>query len=274
MSNQGKPDPNKGSRDQYQRHVDGSIRVSGQVEVHPPPDSVKEEKTDREHQRSHRDKNYIVSISTLIAVIIYALITFWQGCMTRESIDNNTKQFQIDQRPYLWTTNTKPEMSIQKDQRMWVNIHMVDFGKSPAIKIRVLGKIFIGSNAKDDADKWFGLLEDKFFDDPNMTETVAPPGIPSIFPQPSEKEKASKIEPGKPEPWPGGFGGGGYFTVMTDNVLKQPDVDYVLNTDESAFIVMRLRYFDGFGNRYWSDICLSRFASGAVPDCPRHNEIH
>jgi hypothetical protein len=278
MPDERNSNPDKSSKEQYKRHVDGSIRVSGQIEVHPPPDSTKEETPEQKKARSYRFGNFVISVLTLIGVVIYAALTYWLGHMTRESINNNSKQFQIDQRPYLWTTNTIPQITITEGQKMWANIELADFGKAPALKVRVGGVIFVGPNAKQDTDVWFNGLADKLFTDPDQSEIVVPPGIPSVFqnePKPIPVKPINAKRESRPEPAPsGGFVGGGYVTIMSIKALTQPDVDYILDHDESAIIAMRLQYFDAFGNRYWSNVCLSRFTTGAIPSCPHHNEIH
>lgn len=269
-----KPKQDSGEEKSTNRHV----YVEPGVQIDFVQDLKKKHDTERLEASTHEKKKFVAELVTIILIAIYAAITGWQGCLTRESIDNNSKQFQIDQRPYLWTTNTNPQISIVAGQRVWANIQMADYGKAPAIKLRVAGMIFFGPTAKNDADVWFNGLADKVFTDPDMSEFVVPPGIPSLFP-PTPKRDVSKDDVGKHEskpeaPFNAGFGGGGYFTVMSEKVLSQPDVDYILGTDQSAFIVARLQYFDAFGNRYWTNVCMSRFTSGAIPDCPRHNEIH
>src|SRR5208337_2786783 len=98
---------------------EGDVRVHGSVETYPPPsviqkhDSERKEdsathQAERKEDRGRESKKLLLEVLTLIAVVVYAGIAFWQGCLTRESIDNNGRQFQIDQRPYLWTTNTDP----------------------------------------------------------------------------------------------------------------------------------------------------------------------
>ena len=67
---------------------------------------------------------------------------------------------------------------------------------------------------------------------------------------------------------------GGYSTILSDNALKPEDVNYVLHTDEPVAMVLRMQYYDLAGNRYWSDLCLSRFILGSFPHCVRHNELH
>jgi hypothetical protein len=91
----GKPDrpkdhpsaQDKHGKEQYKRHVDGHIGIGGQLEVHPPADAIKEEKSEQEDQRSYREKNFIVSIITLFSVIIYAGLTYWQGHTTKKAAD-------------------------------------------------------------------------------------------------------------------------------------------------------------------------------------------
>jgi len=136
---------------------------------------------------------------------------------------------------------------------MWVTVTWVNYGKQPALRAKGAGKLFVGPTAMQQADKWFEWLGNGpiVFNTPDG-DNVLPPIIPS--------------DPKKPI--------GNTSTVETDNVLKPEDVKYILRHDESIAIVFRMQYFDSFGNRYWSDICLSRFPGGAFPHCSRHNEMH
>jgi hypothetical protein len=258
-SNKQHTEPNKDSGQENERKIRGDIHVHGEVEANLPPDFVKQRKAERNEDAAQASKNYIVQLATLGALIVYAGFTFWQGYLTRESIKNNTREFQIDQRPYVWTSNVDSKTSIKAGERMWANIHMINYGKSPALRTSGTALIFVGSNAKKDAEQWFAANPDQAFTDTEGTQTVVPPGI--LPPFPDNPEKAM-------------FGGGGYFTAMSQHVLSQTDVDYILQYEESAVIVARLQYFDGFGNHYWSDICLSRFTNGSTPHCTKHNEIH
>src|SRR5947209_6455946 len=95
--NQPHSEPDKSSKDQYKRHVDGDITIRGQIETHFPPEYVTQQNTEREEDKATHNKNFWVGVLTLIAVTVYAGFTLWQVLLTRESIDNNTKQFQIDQ---------------------------------------------------------------------------------------------------------------------------------------------------------------------------------
>lgn len=262
----------KSNKNNSNKDNDGSsVHIHGAITAHPPESFINQKTAERKEDAAkhiternediRRDtKKVRLELVTCLAVVIYAGIAAWQGCLMRQSIDNNTKQFHTDQRPYLWTGNIKPQLSIVANRRMWVNIHLIDYGKSPALKARVTGQIFIGPDAKQNADQWFAAIGDKPITDPDESGIVVPPGVPA----PMTKDMVEGS----------GFGGGGFFTVLSDRVLTQPDVDYILNTDESAVIVARFQYFDGFGNRYWSNICLSRFINGNIPYCVKHNEIH
>ena len=276
------PDKPGGKQKPKREH---DVHVRGTIYTNLSPDEEKRRSAERKQDATAHETERKIDLGreshkvwlerfTLLAVIIYAGITCWQGCLTRESITNNTKQFQIDQRPYVWDNNVRPGVSIEPNQKMWANIVMINFGKSPALKTRIVGKIFVGPNAMSDADSCFTQIGDnRFQENPADTGTVVPPGIPAPVQPLSEQELAKPIPSGKVRMENETFGGGGLFTIMTDDVLKQPDVDYVLGTEQSAVLVAHLEYFDGFGNVYMSNICLSRFKNGNMPHCTRHNEI-
>ena len=235
--------------------------VENGIEIDLVQDLKKKYQTATDDQTAHNKKQLFWTKIAAGLVFVYALLTGWQGCLTRQAIDNSTKQFQIDQRPYVWTTNMRFFLKIEAGQPMCANIPMANYGKSPALKTKTIGKIFIGPTAKVDADIWFDTRNEKSFDVPGISETVVLPGTPSLIP-PDTKEI------------PTGGLGGWFFTLTGDKVLTQADVDYILNTDESAVIVVQFEYFDAFGNRYWSDLCTSRFVNGNTPNCHNHNEIH
>jgi hypothetical protein len=197
--------------------------------------------------------HWTTGVGIFIAAIV-AVIYFFQLVAMRDSVDLARTTAQIDQRPYLWTTNQRPKITIKAGEKMWANIQMVDYGKAPALRCRSTGKIFIGPTAKSEADQWFADQGARYITQPNQTEFPIPPGIPSLMELGRSKDISESTEPtGKFEnKFSGGFGGGGYTTIMNDNILTQPDVDYILNTEQAAVMVLRMQYFDGFGNFYYS----------------------
>lgn len=113
--------------------------------------------------------------------------------LTRESIRNTAKQFQIDQRPYVWDNNiiNPVNVKIVSGQRMWINLSLINFGKAPALHSRGAAKIFIGENAMHEADEWFDSIGDKpFADDPNDTGIVVPPPASQVGKSPKKARSA------------------------------------------------------------------------------------
>jgi hypothetical protein len=178
----------------------------------------------------------------------------WQDYLTRAAIRDAREQFVKDQRPYVWIFEyiDPKNVHINENEKMWINLPLINYGKSPAVRAKSTGKIFMGPDAMKQADKWFNDLgTGPILTEPDAVD-IFPPGIPS------DREKPF----------------GGYSTLMTDKVLKSGDVDYILHTEQPIAIVMRTQYYDLAGNRYWSDMCMSRFATGSYPRCLWHNELH
>ena len=224
----------------------------------------------------HNRKQLLWTIVAAFLVFIYTAITGVQTWLTRQSINNNSKQFEIDQRPYLWTTNTIPTISLVPNEQMWANIQIVNFGKAPALSARVTGAILVGPSALRLADQWFTEVDNRM-DSPEMTEMVIPPGLPTLFPGRSpEKSSTEDMNMIKPNPNipTGGFGGGGFFSVFSQQSLRRDEVDYIMKNAGAAVMVAHLRYYDASGNTYTTNICLYRNPNGTVPSCSRHNEIN
>ena len=241
---------NAGQKENTNRHVyiEPGAKIDFVQDLRDKYDASQQDST------SHSQKILFWTKISAALLFIYAGLTFWQGYLTRESINNSSKHFQIDQRPYVWKLNYLPPKNIHivANERMWINIHWVNYGKSPAVRTSVTGKIFVGPTAMQDADQWFTNLGVGPLVAQPSEEIIVVPGIPS--------------DPDKPV--------GGYSTIMTDDFLKQDDIDRMLHTSYSAAMVLRIQYYDMHGNRYWSDLCFSRYEVGSFPDCNRHNEIH
>jgi hypothetical protein len=239
-------DLSKGGRDQYERHVDGSITVHGQVETHFPPDFVQAYNAENAAKTFQEKKNLRLSRLALLGVVISTGITAWMAYMTKE-------HFQIDQRPYVWSNgNIPPErIHIVPNEKMWISVAWVNYGKSPALKFTGRTKIFIGESAFDDAEKWFNQLG-KGLPHEDGEGIVVPPGIsPDITTT---------------------FGG--FSSIESDGLLTQQQYDYIMNPNHSPFAaVVRVQYFDGHGKRYWSDMCLERLRNGLLFHCHKHNDI-
>jgi hypothetical protein len=134
-ANQGHSDPNKAGRDQYKRHVDGDITIRGQVETHLPPSTTDKHDAEREEDKGREKKKFVVEVLTLIAVIIYAGLTWWQGSMTREIINNSSEQFRQDQR--AWVASKSMAMHIKVGDPIYAQTGIANAGKTPAFEVKV-----------------------------------------------------------------------------------------------------------------------------------------
>jgi hypothetical protein len=244
QAKQSHSDPHKDGRDQYKRHIDGDITVRGQIETHVPPSAAEQHEAERKEDK-RRDKNsFIVGVLTLIFVIIYAGLTALQVWVTRV-------QFHKDQRPYVWIIdyNVGGSIHIVEQDKMWINLSLVNYGKSPALHLRSAGKVFVGKDAMQQADKWFDGF-DNGTTDYMEGETLLPPVIPS--------------DPAKHFT---------YFTSFSDAPLTSDDINYILHTDQPVAMVLKLNYTDLDGKSYSSEVCMSRALNGSIPHCHRHNAM-
>jgi hypothetical protein len=218
-----------------------------------------------------REPAHLIQCAGVFIGIIVAVIYFYQLRAMQDSVDLARKNMEIDQRPYLWTNNVDPAVSTRPGQVLWADFRLVNYGKSPGLRVSNFGHIFFGPNAAKEVDQWFARFGDKPTDTPTHSQTISPPGIPPNAPD--AEIPATKLKPGEPHRNKMGFGAG-LVTLHSDQVLTQQDVDYILSTDFSAMFVLRLEYYDGFGNFYWSNFCMTNFKSGGMPSCPDHNEMH
>ena len=100
QSHDGHSDAHQNEADNYERHVDGSINVRGEVEVKLPPGFP--EKCSTKSTKDNRDrKRFVVEILTLIVLAIYAALTAWQACLTRDIAKIAQKQLALARRPVV-----------------------------------------------------------------------------------------------------------------------------------------------------------------------------
>lgn len=247
------PDKHGGGKESSKCHV----FVEPGIQIDFVKDLREQQKANQDENTSHSKKILWWTKVSAALIFVYAGLTAWQGYLTRQAIHQTGKQFQIEQRPYVWTSeNAGPnDIRIVKGEKLSVNVSWANYGRSPALREAGLGQIYIGSDAMQKADRWFAGLYNKPLPSPPdglLKERVIPPAVPS---NPAEAF-------------------GGFSTYQSDEELTQSDVDYILNTEKPFVFLIHVEYYDAYGNRYWDDICLSRFRSGALPHCDRHNEMH
>jgi len=171
-----------------------------------------------------------------------------QSKAAQDSVTALQAQTRQDERPYVLVADLKP--SFGPNIKIRADIFFANYGKSPALKVRGRGTIFFGPDAMKQADQWFRTEALKPYP-PKSSSTIIPPGVPP----------ESDIGPGITR-----------TTLFSARVASQEEFDYVRQHDFSAVIVVRQEYVDFAGDRYWTNGCWSYFASGAIPQCPTHND--
>jgi hypothetical protein len=255
LPNQDKPSGKQHAKREHDVHVRGTILTDLSPNEEKRHNAERKEdktahETERKEDRGSEGHKIWLERFTLLAVVIYAGITFWQGCLTRESIDNNSKQFQFDQRPYLGVLDyaNRKEIVMETGKKMSVNFPLANYGKSPAVHAQLAGKIFIGPNAMQEADKWF----ESFAQGSGLYsgEIAIPPGIPD--PQ---------------KYWT-------YSTSFSDGILTADELEYIAKQNSAAVVTLRIKYSDLAGNSYSSEVCLTTSVNNSLPHCEKHNELH
>src|ERR1051326_2932330 len=96
-STAGHSNPDQTGRDQYKRHIDGSITVHGQLETHLPPDlQQKQDTRDEEHDRREQ-KKFRVEVLTLLFVILGAGLTGIYVILTHDMATSNRNALSLTQ---------------------------------------------------------------------------------------------------------------------------------------------------------------------------------
>ena len=238
------------------------------AELHVPEDVEKDRKTNEDRQ--HRVQVWILigTWGAFIAVSVYAYITLrqWREMIaarhqTQHAIDaanrsasasetanaNAAKNFVEDRRPYIW--NDALDFFVPAiHQPLRFRVHVANFGKSPAVRVKHSSVIFHGPTALKQADQWFDHFKNNLII--GGSETIMPPYVPQ-------------------DPRTNGDG----IDVWSQDSLDEAAVNYVLQNDFGEIIVARIEYYDLSGNFYWSHLCIQRYKSNALGNC-KHNAMH
>lgn len=232
-------DPNKQGGKEDECKVRGDIHIRGEIETSLAPSLVRERKAEREEDKSKDRNSYIVSVITLVAVMCYAFLTFWQGCMTREIITDARKS----ERPYIWVTPAgigNPEfipntLDPGTGQIAWT-LHYTAYGRSPAYDVLCY---------------------------PFMKVGVGQPF--------QESYGFSKVERGEGVPMPPNAD---YFvTVFSNPGITSDEYSRLIKLDHAISIRFHIEYADSYGGKYETGVGLRKPAKNAVEFCPEGNYI-
>ena len=127
--------------------MNGNIHVRGEVEVDRSPSLTEEHKTERNEDNTHERKKYFVEKLTLFVVIVYAGLTWWQGCAAKKSADaaesaaktasGQLEIMRLQQRSWIQITPETPidKMKLDKVKKLEFVMQFENFGSIPATKI-------------------------------------------------------------------------------------------------------------------------------------------
>lgn len=253
-----KPKNNSGNNKPKHEH---NVIVSGSLSVHTPVEEQKQHRTERQEDATQRSterqedrgretaKIWLEGL-TLIAVVFYSGITTWQGCMLKESITNNTKQFREEQRPYISVQDfavtdghhsiedTNIGFGFEKGKPLSINIGIKNTGKTTALNVITHRHVLFGQNASQ-------IRAETPDENRNGTTVDAgtEQGVTAISLADTYKYEAQMIDPNDIIPWDG----------------SQP-----------VFVFGRVTYFDREGVLYCSPFLMKRIENNWM----RINELH
>jgi hypothetical protein len=84
-----------------QCNFSGSVNVHGEVQVDLHPDVKQADAAKEKKNDSRESTKRILEVSTLLAVLLYSSLTWWQGCMTRKLVKTAQDTFETSNRPYV-----------------------------------------------------------------------------------------------------------------------------------------------------------------------------
>jgi hypothetical protein len=133
------------------------LHLRGRVEIDLAPNLRNQHDTEYQQTASHGKKQLIATIIATIGAFLVALLTFWQGCLTRQAVNNAAEQFQIDQRPYVSVVDDPEMIDLYTKQPIQpiigkpivVDIRYKNIGKSVALNVLAYRHLLFGPQPGD-----------------------------------------------------------------------------------------------------------------------------
>ncbi len=198
----------------------------------------------------------VIAVATVFYTI-YAKRQWWELRRSTNAAESaattaseTLKQSIADRRPYV-TARIIGTLAISFAKPIQVNIQLINWGRSLATDVTVDGHVWYGEGIAAIVDKYFTEIplvpqqSDILFLIPNIDgDKVQSPSF-----------KYTTIDSGNQAP-------------------SHRAIQFILHQDGGVMAAGRVWYRDTFGNRYRTDFCFRTLLSGAMADCPKHNEIH
>ncbi|WP_213805739.1 hypothetical protein [Granulicella sp. dw_53] len=136
--------------EEQERKVTGKIHVRGEITVEPSEEEkLLREATSNEQQTKDNESKWIAR-ATLGLVTLYASLTWWLGCSTRNMVNYSHDQLVYSQRPWVGPELGETVITLRENdlQVQW-DIHFRNFGSSPALKVKMHTHLFAPAERPD-----------------------------------------------------------------------------------------------------------------------------
>lgn len=170
------------SQNQNERHVTGDVHVGGKLEIDLSPNLVNKHDAERTEDGTKGDKQFfwstLIQSATLGAVVIYAGLTGWQGCMTRTLVKTAQNTYAASERPYVGTDAITVLYQCNSAKAAVVSMLPRPVGKCDAIELTARVKNFGPVPGTDFRMRWElyidGVLEKDQPKIPDRPTTIFP----------------------------------------------------------------------------------------------------
>lgn len=258
MKTLGDSDAEPGHPGKETHHVNGDIRIAGDVNANLPPDITKEYVSSSQKENTREDRRFVVERITLVFVILVAIISMAQFCASRLAIQQAKDQFVADQRPYLLIHRISTVHMAVGDPMM-ADVQWVNFGKTPAVHEKNISRIVFGRDALALADQFFIDAPGESVPVTTSSEAVIAQGTHDC----GSDDKTGNVN----------FDCGS-TTSKSDNAIGNAvDIVDATTNDTHLLIVGRIYYKDTAGNKYNTDYCFRRLRTGVLAYCTNHNDV-
>jgi hypothetical protein len=164
--------------------------------------------------RKHR-LDYWVWFTSIITAMVAALLSLNQAW-----IASDTEKRSL--RAYILVEDASSDRRFTPKMPARWDIRVVNYGKTPSVNTTTVAKVWIGKNALNSADAFFG--------DPSSN----PSAITSFIMPPDHRDDY------------------GYASILSDNALSDEDIARMRSSDAAIVLAGRTWYRDVFGDLHWT----------------------
>ena len=223
----------------------------------PQPLIVEQQSTAKEERRqSTRYALELISGLFLLATVVVSALSTRAAI---QSVNQSRLQFEKDQRPYVLVRSVS-NFALAAGSPAGVDVVLSNYGKSPALRKVSYDIVLLGPSAEDDVEYFFDA-------EPKTSPPVLTGGEITLVPNSPDCAK-----------WPLPSAGADFQCVgghvqSRGEAPNKDQVEWLLSHDFAVVLVGRIFYEDMAGNKYSTEYCFRRLATGAFAACTKRNEV-